>query len=48
MYTCLQSELLTGNAKLLKSGVKGSITFSELNFIFRAFVIASIPSLVAK
>jgi len=48
MYICLQGEFLTSNAKLLKSGVKASITFSELNVIFRAFVIASILSLVAK
>jgi len=48
MYTCLQGELLTGSAKQLKSGIKTCITFSELNVIFRAFVIASIPSFVAK
>jgi len=48
MHTCLQGELLTGSAKLLKSDVKTCITFSELNVIFRAFVIASIPLFVAK
>jgi len=48
MYTCFQGELLTGSAKLLKSGVKICITFPELNVIFKAFVIASIPSFVAK
>jgi len=48
MYTCVQGELLTGSAKLLKFGIKICITFSELNVIFRTFVIASIPSFVAK
>jgi len=48
MYTFLQGELLTGSAKLLKYDVKICITFSELNVIFRAFIIASIPLFVAK
>jgi len=45
MYTCLQGELLTGSAKLLKSDVKICITSSD---IFSAFLIASIPLFLAK
>jgi len=48
MYIFLQGELLTGSAILLKSGIKTSITFSDLNVIFSTFVIASITSFVTK